>query len=112
LRPPPDSAIQGVVNAIAANPRDVGVGIVDTDTGQIYVSPASVTPDHPSLAEDAVGVSDIGDAGHLRGFTFGNDKGKWVFANNSSLNGPGNKMDPELFERIKTTLESKLGSRP
>jgi hypothetical protein len=66
----------------------------------------------PSLAEDAVGVSDIGDAGHLRGFTFGNDKGKWVFANNSSLNGPGNKMDPELFERIKTTLESKLGSRP
>jgi hypothetical protein len=108
LHLPPDGVIHDVVSGIAANPRDAGVGIVDTNTGQIHVSLASVTPDHPTLAEEGLGISDIGDAGHLRAFVFASERGKWVFANNSSLNGLGNKMDPELYERVKDALTPKL----
>jgi hypothetical protein len=82
---------------------------VDTNTGRIYLFSALVTPDHPSVVELALGISDIDD---LRGFTLGVMKGRWIFANNSSLNPDENRVEADLFEAVKSTLELRLGSSP
>ena len=112
LKPPPARAIQRVVKALELNSNDVGIGIVDTNTGRIHISPASITPDHPSLAELALGILHIDDASHLRGFTICVLGGKWIFANNSSLNPGANTMEVNLFEAIKAILEPRLGPCP
>jgi len=110
LQLPSDGAIKSIVDAVRTNPKDIGLGIVDTQSGQIYVSPASITPDHPSLVEQALQIWHSDDAAHLRGFTFGMVKRNWKFANNSSLNPDLNTMERELFEAIEKILKPKLES--
>jgi hypothetical protein len=109
LIPPSASDIQAVTDAINANAKDVGIGLVDTQTGQIYLSPASTTPSHLDLASKALGIEDIDDATDLRGFTLGNIDGQLQFANNPSLNPLNNQMEPQLFENVKAALSSAFG---
>jgi RHS repeat-associated protein len=112
LIPPPARDIQAVANAVNSNANDLGIGIVDTQTGQIYLSPASVTPSHLDLASQALGIEDVDAANDLRGFSVGKVGNEWQFANNSSLNPVNNEMEPELFDDIKQVLLPELNGIP
>lgn len=96
----------------ATTPNDPGIGILDIRSGQIYLSVASGLPDgdHASLAEQALGITEADDAGHLRGFVVGFDSKDWRIINNSGLNPNNNRMEPELFEEITNTLLPLLRS--
>jgi hypothetical protein len=108
MLPSPES-IQRFLDGINNDSNNIGIGIVDTTTGQIYVSPASDTPGHPDLALQVLKVYDFGAAGHLRGFTIGKVSSRWTFVNNSSLNGVTNRMESSLFAEVRQTLTPALG---
>lgn len=107
---PSDASIQNFLIAHNANPNDVGVGIVDLESGQIYLSPASVSPSHLDLASQALGVEDYEAATNLRGFSVGREGGEWQFANNSSLNPVNNQMEAAIFASLQKTLTPTLNS--
>jgi hypothetical protein len=66
--------------------------------------------DHASLAEQALGITDIGDAAHLRGFVVGLDGARWRIVNHSGLNPDHNRMEPEYFDELKDVLTRHLGA--
>lgn len=93
--------------------RNVGVGVVDLLSGRVYLVVASQLSqgDHTSLLEERLGIDDFENAPHLRGFVVGLQDGRVQVGNNSGLNPYKNKMEPELFERLKSLLKSQLEVR-
>ena len=117
---PPDTApIEGDVACIRRSqvretPSISGIGIIDLHTGEVYLVVASMLFDggHASLAKDALGIIDHEAASHLRGFVIGIEGGNWIFANGSGLNPSGNRMEPEIFDAIRSALLPLLGVCP
>lgn len=107
LTPPSPQTVQLVIDALSHDPSDVGIGIIDTKTGKVYLAPASALPegDHVSLVERTWDITDIADAAHIRGFVVGRTSGgNLQVVNNSGLNPANNRMEPELFESLKDIM--------
>lgn len=96
----------------AVTPANPGIGILDTRSGRLYLYAASALADgdHASLAEQALGITDIDHAGHLRGFVVGLDGAHWRIVNHSGLNPDNNRMEPEYFNELKAVLTRHLGA--
>jgi hypothetical protein len=90
--PPPEDQLRAFLDAV--RPSNPGIGLLDTLTGRLYLYVASALTDgdHASLAELALGIVDIEDANHLRGFVIGTDGNVWRILNHSGLNPRDNKM--------------------
>ena len=93
------------------SPSNPGIGLLDTLTGRLYLYAESALADgdHASLAEQALGIVDVDDGRHLRGFVVGTDGKVWRIVNHSGLNPRNNKMEPELFDELKGVLAGSLG---
>ena len=98
----------------AVSPTNPGIGILDTRTGQLYLAVASALADgdHASLAEQALGITDVDQAAHLRGFVVGVDGSHWRTVNHSGLNPHNNRMERQFFDELKAVLDRCLGAVP
>jgi hypothetical protein len=104
LLPPPPDELEVFVSA--ASPHNPGIGILDIRSGQLYLMAASMLADgdHASLAELALGIVDVDQAPHLRGFVVGMDADSWRIVNNSGLNPVENRVESELFDELLKTV--------
>jgi hypothetical protein len=95
---------------VAVSDRNPGLGIFDKFTGKVYLACATALPggDHASLVEREMGISDIDDATHVRGFVVGRSGGRLRVINVSGLNPLGNQMEPEVFQLLLDRLDPYL----
>jgi hypothetical protein len=96
-----------------ADPTNVGLGVLDVKTGNIYLEPGSALSKNPGHA-DVVKMHQLSTPSDLRGFTVVQDQtGKVTVQNFSGLNrntpgaiNNGFGMDPAVFAEVEQAMKA------
>src|SRR4051794_41003400 len=103
---------------MARNPRNMGVGVIDTRTGQVRLFSYDETDAftranrHLNVAAGHEAAAAMAGIPHdqARGFVLGKQGSDWHVFNQSHLNRPdaqtnSMRMEPQLFNEIVTALQ-------